>query len=92
MFRGDDAKARQDPRLVELRSRMLEGIARVVELWSLDGEVADVSPKRAMILFACMPADRCRSSPASRPSSGDFSADEGHDDFDDLADPPFARL
>lgn len=43
MFRGDEDKARRDPRLVELRSRMLEGIGRIVELWSLDGEVADVS-------------------------------------------------
>ncbi|KAL7414593.1 armadillo-type protein [Mrakia frigida] len=41
MFRGDAEKARADPRLVELRTRMLEGIARMVELWSTDGEVAD---------------------------------------------------
>lgn len=42
MWRGDAEKARADPRLVDLRSRMLQGIARMVELWSIDGEVADV--------------------------------------------------
>ena len=91
MFRGDDAKARQDPRLVELRSRMLEGIARVVELWSLDGEVADVSKKCAVQLLLPIGSPRLIvSSPSTIP--GDLSPDEGHDDLDDLADPPLARL
>lgn len=37
------AAARQDPRLISLRSRIEESVKQVVEAWNGDGEVADVS-------------------------------------------------
>lgn len=35
--------AREDPRMVNLRSRIEEAVKGVVEVWNGDGEVADVS-------------------------------------------------
>ena len=89
MFRGDDDKARRNPRLVELRARMLEGIGRVVELWSLDGEVTDVSgPSSSLITSHQLSLTDIR----LLLCTGDLPPDESDDHVHDLPDSALARL
>jgi hypothetical protein len=36
--------AREEPRLVEMRGRLMECVGRMIEVWSEDAEVAGVRP------------------------------------------------
>lgn len=40
---GSAARARDDPRMAALRDKIVQAAGRVLELWSGDGEVSDVS-------------------------------------------------
>lgn len=40
--KGETWQARMDPRLLDVRQRMLNAVASMVELWSSDSEVVDV--------------------------------------------------